>query len=47
MSDSPTPDSTSNDGLDTLKRFWTIQDDGDYSLQAPSGTLLAGLKFSF
>ena len=23
------------------------QDDGDYSLQAPSGTLLAGLKFSF
>ena len=31
MSDRPTPDSTSNDGLDTLRRFWTIQDDGDYS----------------
>ena len=31
MSDRIIPDSTSNDGYDTLKRFWTIQDEGDYS----------------
>lgn len=35
MSDSATSSNpsgrTTNDAYDTLKRFWTIQDDGDYS----------------